>query len=113
MLRSLSACLTEPSKKRAQRIDKIGPPTAVADWQTNGRLSLFHEMAHAIEGSQPKMILRQEQWIKSRSSSKAPLMMRSGYGPDDMMPGYPDNFITPMWGMSMKTATSPDQALSK
>jgi hypothetical protein len=59
----------------------------------NGRKVQFHEMAHAIEASQPEMVLRQEAWIRSRSPYTGPGFMKSGYGPNDVMEAYPDNFV--------------------
>ena len=40
-------------------------------------------------------------------------MMRSGYGPDDMMPGYPDNFVNTYVGHVYENSNIPGSGIEQ
>ncbi|MDP6197381.1 MAG: minor capsid protein, partial [Prochlorococcaceae cyanobacterium ETNP18_MAG_17] len=97
----------DPAKKQ------VSMPTGFMKMSGNGKKALFHEMAHAIEASQPKMVLRQEAWIKSRSPYSGPALMDAGYGPNDLMDAYPDKFVNSYVGTVYESNNIPGKGMDK
>ena len=97
------------------KLNQVEVPSGFSEaMHGKGKMALMHEMGHAVEASQPMMVSRQEAWIKSRSTAKAPGFVQAGYGPDDVMDGvYPDKFVNTYVGAVYEDNNIPGEGLEQ